>query len=188
MKAYKTIKPENVFKEIRNNGYFCIVAKDYYDEEYTGPTYIIATEDESFREKYPEYEDMVIMSIEKFLKLADALNKSILNDEREMKRWERHHNKEGYYEEVDETDSTGRYLLAIKDMPSNPVADETETNIKKESLHKAISKLKEKPRRRLIAYYFKGLTFRQIGDLEGVSDMAVRDSINGAIKKLKKYL
>lgn len=36
-------------------------------------------------------------------------------------------------------------------------------------------------------FYFSGLTFRQIGEKLGVSDMAVRESIEVALKKIKKF-
>jgi len=36
-------------------------------------------------------------------------------------------------------------------------------------------------------YFEKGLTYRQIAKLEKASDMSVRESINNALKKIKKY-
>ena len=57
-----------------------------------------------------------------------------------------------------------------------------------EQLFNAINTLKEMPRKRLCEYYFGGLTFRQIAAKEGVGDKTIRQSIDGAIKKLKKYL
>lgn len=52
-------------------------------------------------------------------------------------------------------------------------------------LHKAIGKLTEVQRRRLILYYFEGLTYSQIAKLEGVSHRAVIYSIEQALKQLK---
>jgi RNA polymerase sigma-70 factor (ECF subfamily) len=48
--------------------------------------------------------------------------------------------------------------------------------------------LNENQKRRIILYYFQGLTYRQIAKIDGVSDMSVRESIAGAIKKIKKFL
>ena len=36
-------------------------------------------------------------------------------------------------------------------------------------------------------YFFSGLTFRQIGEKLGVSDMSVRESIEASLKKIKKF-
>lgn len=55
-------------------------------------------------------------------------------------------------------------------------------------LHKAVSELPGVQRRRLVAYYFGGLTYRQIAGQEGKSDSAIRESINAALKKLKRVL
>lgn len=51
-----------------------------------------------------------------------------------------------------------------------------------------MKQLGENQYRRIYAYYFKGMTYRQIAAAEGVSDKSVRESIAGAIKKLKKFL
>jgi RNA polymerase sigma factor (sigma-70 family) len=57
-----------------------------------------------------------------------------------------------------------------------------------ENLRNAMKQLGENQYRRIYAYYFKGMTYRQIAAAEGVSDKSVRESIAGAIKKLKKFL
>ncbi len=55
-----------------------------------------------------------------------------------------------------------------------------------EQLHKAISKLPETQRRRLLLYFFGELTYEQIAELEGCTKRAVKFSIDLAIEKLKK--
>ena len=57
-----------------------------------------------------------------------------------------------------------------------------------EQLHKAISKLPETQRRRLLLYFFGELTYEQIAELEGCTKRAVKFSIDLAIEKLKKSL
>ena len=52
-------------------------------------------------------------------------------------------------------------------------------------LHEAIGKLTEVQRRRLLLYYFEGLTYSRIAKLEGVSHRAVIYSIEQALKQLK---
>ena len=55
-----------------------------------------------------------------------------------------------------------------------------------EQLHKAISKLPETQRRRLLLYFFGELTYEQIAEIEGCTKRAVKFSIDLAIEKLKK--
>lgn len=59
-------------------------------------------------------------------------------------------------------------------------------NIKK--LRKKISSLKEVQKRRIIKYFFYDMTFEQIAEEEGVSHVAVKCSVDIAIKNLKKFL
>jgi len=56
------------------------------------------------------------------------------------------------------------------------------------SLYAAIKKLPELQRRRLLLYYYKGLNYRQIAELEGVSITAVGRAIERALFTLKKLL
>ena len=54
-------------------------------------------------------------------------------------------------------------------------------------LHRAISVLPEIQKRRLILYYFQGLTYEQIAEMEGCRYQSVQESILSAIKKLRKF-
>ncbi len=56
-----------------------------------------------------------------------------------------------------------------------------------EVLQKAMQSLTEVQRERLHLYFFEGMTFRQIGEKLGVSDMSVRESIDASLKKIKKF-
>ena len=185
MKDNRIIKAENVYKAIEKQGYYYILAEKYYGEEYIGPKYIIATDDPDFKEKKPALADMIIVPVEKFLKMAEVINESILNDEREARRIIRHHNAEGYYEDLSDSEDEIRTPLKIKVLPLDPVADEVETRIKKEELIAIMDKLKEAPRRRLYLYYFEGLTYREIAIREKVGDKAVRQCIKIALRNLK---
>lgn len=55
-----------------------------------------------------------------------------------------------------------------------------------ELLHKAISKLPEIQRRRLLLYFFGEMTYEQIAKMEGCTKRAVKFSLDIAIEKLKK--
>ena len=59
-------------------------------------------------------------------------------------------------------------------------------SIEYEQLHKAISKLPETQRRRLLLYFFGEMTYEQIAELEGCTKRAVKFSVDLAIEKLKK--
>ena len=61
-------------------------------------------------------------------------------------------------------------------------------NIQIEDLHRAIRMLPDTQRRRLILYYFKGMTYEQIAKVEGCTKMPVKRSIDGAISHLRKIL
>lgn len=55
-------------------------------------------------------------------------------------------------------------------------------------LWEAINSLNEKQRKRLIAYYFEGKTYREIADDEGVDHKAIIRSVEIALKNLRIFL
>lgn len=55
-----------------------------------------------------------------------------------------------------------------------------------DQLHTAIGKLPDIQRRRVLLYYFGGFTYERIAEMEGCTKMAVKFSIDIAIKKLRK--
>ena len=57
-----------------------------------------------------------------------------------------------------------------------------------EQLHNAIARLPEIQQRRLILYYFIGLTYERIAEMEHCSRQAVMKSVSAAVQKLKKLL
>lgn len=61
-------------------------------------------------------------------------------------------------------------------------------NVQNEAIHRAIKTLPEIQRRRLILYYFSGLTYEQIAKMEGCTITPVKQSIDKAIAKLRKLL
>lgn len=68
------------------------------------------------------------------------------------------------------------------------VEDAVLRNLQYEALYNAIWKLPEAQRRRLILYYFGGLTYAQIADMEGCKYQTVQESIYAALKNLKNFL
>ena len=57
-----------------------------------------------------------------------------------------------------------------------------------ESLMAAVDKLPTKQRRRVILYFFHGLTYGEIARIENCTHQAVQQSVCNSLKKLKKYL
>lgn len=90
----------------------------------------------------------------------------------------RHTTKEGYTEGETE-DLIFESGESLEDMVIRQMELET--------LQKAMQSLTEVQRERLHLYFFFGLTFRQIGEKLGVSDMSVRESIEASLKKIKKF-
>lgn len=60
--------------------------------------------------------------------------------------------------------------------------------IENEELYKAIEQLKPIQRTRLVRYYFQGMPYRRIAKEDGVHPTKVKNSIEVAIKNLKKFL
>lgn len=90
----------------------------------------------------------------------------------------RHITKEGYTE--GETED-----LAFESGES--LEDMVIRQMEMETLQKAMQSLTEVQRERLHLYFFEGLTYRQIAEKKGIGEKNVRESITGAIKKIKKF-
>lgn len=68
-----------------------------------------------------------------------------------------------------------------------PLEDMVIRQMEIETLQKAMQTLSEIQRERLHLYFFEGMTTREIATKSGVSQTVVWKSIQGAIKKLKKF-
>ena len=71
---------------------------------------------------------------------------------------------------------------------SEPMDDRVFRRIMYQKLHEAIEQLPDIQRRRVLLYYFEGLTYEQIAQMEGCSKRAVKFSVDIALIKLKAYL
>ena len=92
---------------------------------------------------------------------------------------------DNHYEHSELTEAS---LNARAFEPRRTVEETIALRDENERLHKAIALLPEKQRNRLILYYFVGLTYAQIADMEGCTVMPVKRSIDAAIENLKKFL
>ena len=186
--AYCLISVKLVNDVIKEKGFYYIKTAKLYGDDCIGPEYIVATDDKDFESTHPEFEGMIILAVSKFIKIVEVINDYANNEMREKKRRERYHNDEGYYEEIPEVDDDRLAPLAVNDHPQDPVEDEIERLADKERLLNAMNSLNELQRKRLYDYYFKGLTYRQIAAEEHVGYKNIRESVESAIKKIKKYL
>ena len=87
----------------------------------------------------------------------------------------RHTTKDGYTEGETE------------ELTGESVEDTVVRQIEIETLQKAMQSLTPVQRERLHFYFFEGMTYRQIAAKEGVGEKNIRESINGAVKKIKKF-
>ena len=111
--------------------------------------------------------------------LFEVLNRFELDDLSILNEWDRH------YEHSELTEAS---LYDRAAMLPESVEDAVLRNMRYEALHNAINKLPETQRRRLILYYFNGLTYSQIAEMEGCKYQTVQDSIYAALNNLKKIL
>ena len=91
----------------------------------------------------------------------------------------RHVTKDGYVE-----GDTEDLLMETAESVEDYVIRQLEIK----QLQKAMQQLTETQKERLQLYFFEGLTYRQIGEKLGISDKSVRESIEAALKKIKKIL
>ena len=110
--------------------------------------------------------------------LFEVLNRFELDDLSILNEWDRH---------IEHFEQTEQSLNRRAFFKAESVEETVLRSIEYERLHRAITQLPEKQRRRLMLYYFEGLTYEQIARMEGCTIMPVKRSIDSAIKKLKLF-
>ena len=75
----------------------------------------------------------------------------------------------------------------LVELTGESVEDTVIRQMEIETLQKAMQSLTPVQRERLHFYFFEGMTYRQIAAKEGVGEKNIRESVNGAVKKIKKY-
>lgn len=117
------------------------------------------------------------MEIEK--ELFDMFNSFELDDLSMLNEWDRH---------IEHFEQTEQSLNRRASNKAKSVEEVVLHNIECEELYRAIAALTETQQRRLTLYYFRGLTYKRIAEMEGCSVSAVRGSISAAIENIKKIL
>ena len=110
--------------------------------------------------------------------LFEVLNRFELDDLSILNEWDRH---------IEHFEQTEQSLNRRAFFKTESVEETVLRSIEYERLHRAITQLPETQRRRLLLYYFEGLTYEQIARMEGCTIMPVKRSIDSAIKKLKIF-
>ncbi len=110
--------------------------------------------------------------------LFEVLNRFELDDLSILNEWDRH---------IEHFEQTEQSLNRRAFFKAESVEETVLRSIEYEQLHRAISKLSETQRRRLVLYYFEGLTYEQIARIEGCTIMPVKRSIDSAIKNLNFF-
>lgn len=90
-----------------------------------------------------------------------------------------------HLEQSELTEETLNHRAAI--LPE-PVEDSVCRKLLHEQLHTAIGHLPAVQRRRLLLHYFDGYTYEEIAKMDGCTKMAVKFSIDIAVKKLREKI
>lgn len=117
------------------------------------------------------------MEVEK--ELFDVLNRFELDDLSILNEWDRH---------IEHFEQTEQSLNRRASYKAESVEEVVLRNIEYEELHQAIATLTETQQRRLTLYFFRGLTYKQIAEMEDCSISSVGGSISAAIENIKKIL
>lgn len=138
----------------------------------------IDTEEPHYYVSFPDSQGIQIcMEIGKVL--YDTLDQFELNDLSMLNEMDNH------FEQSELTEESLSKRAAVQQESLDELVFE---RLQHQKLHKAISKLPELQRRRLVLYYFGGYTYEQIARLEGCSKVAVKYTIDKAIDTLKKII
>ena len=92
---------------------------------------------------------------------------------------------DNHYEHSELTEAT---LNARALHQPDTVEDIVSHRIQSKKLREAIAHLPQTQRTRLVLYYFGGMTYKQIADMEGCKYQTVQESIYAALEKIKKFL
>ncbi len=111
--------------------------------------------------------------------LFDAFDRFELDDLSFMNEVDRH------YEQSEQSEAS---LNRRAFQPPESVEDTVARRLEVDELHRAIGKLPDTQRRRLVLYYFGEFTYQQIAEMEGCTISPVRRSIDAAIEKLKIFM
>ena len=111
--------------------------------------------------------------------LFEVLNRFELDDLSVLNEWDRH---------IEHFEQTEQSLNRRAFSKEESVEETVLRSIEYERLHRAITQLPETQRRRLILYYFEGLTDIEIAKQLNISRSTVQYRRTSSFEQLKKYL
>lgn len=132
----------------------------------------------NLREFYPYY------TCDSLIDVSDEIGAVLLESKREEKNY---WNRLGYHKAYFSLDRGDGIENEAVDKPITP----EEAYLHKAAmteLYAAFASLPDKQAKRLYAFFFLGMSKTEIARAEGVSEMAVRDTISRALKSMENYL
>lgn len=128
-----------------------------------------------------EFEDnkKILQKVEISNQVYNAFDKFELEDISQIHKVRKHIERNEVYEET-------LYHKAVDSAIS--IEEQIETKLLNEELKKAINKLSEVQKRRIIKYYFEDKNEYEIAKEEGTTHQSVNKSLKGAKDKLKEIL
>lgn len=117
--------------------------------------------------------------------IFEAFNEFELQDISELHKKDKHIDGR----RIDGADEHSEIILYHKAITSiKPIDEEVEEKLLIQDLRKAINQLSDIHKRRIIKYFFDNKTYEEIAKEENCSKVAVKYSLDIAIKKLKEIL
>ena len=157
----------------------------YEYEGYSGTErYIIAsclTEKEIWN-KYPKQAKLYAPFVRVDLSFIEVRQKYINNEDKFCKRAKRTQDIFNF----DETTAVFHKELLVNDFVLERINEEKECEVLS-TLYKAFDTLTEKQKSRVVKYYVKDKTLRDIAEEENVKYQTISESLEEAIKKLKNF-
>lgn len=170
--------------EFSNEEYIVVnLAQEYTD--FIGDSKWLIVSDLNEKEllnNYPElicFQPFILLKSDGWLVIKDAFKEFKRNDDKHLKRQQRREDLFGYID--------GETEVFMPMSNSEAILDDVIAEEEKSLLHCAINRLTPTQKRRVDLYYFLDKTHREIAEIESADKKSVSDSLNAALKKLKKY-
>lgn len=132
----------------------------------------------NLRDFYPYY------TCDALVEVSDEIGAVLLESKREEKNY---WNRLGYHKAYYSLDRGDGIEYDAVEKPLTPEETYLHKAVMAE-LYAAFASLPDKQAKRLYAFFFLGMSKTEIARAEGVSEMAVRDTISRALKSMEIYL
>ena len=134
---------------------------------------------ELYPEEFAEHMPYIYMNPEQSEVVKDYHRNEHKHEMRSIRRGDAYGYEDGvteiFHNEIGSTDVLDD-LIAVRD-----------AIMTRQSIQQAIGEMTEVQKRRFIRHFFDGMTMRQIAEEEGSHFTTVQESLDGAMKKIRKY-